>query len=64
MPIWERLIHVARANVNALAIRARAAEIRSDPATVDTTLRAGADKARAVAKETMREVKDRMGFAP
>ncbi len=45
-------------------IRARAAEIRSDPATVDTTLRAGADKARAVAKETMREVKDRMGFAP
>ncbi|MCR4338619.1 MAG: tryptophan--tRNA ligase [Gemmatimonadaceae bacterium] len=45
-------------------IRERAAEIRSNPATVDTTLRAGAEKAHAVAKETMREVKERMGFAP
>jgi tryptophanyl-tRNA synthetase len=43
-------------------IRERAAEIRANPATVQTMLRAGADKARAVARETMREVKERMGF--
>ena len=45
-------------------IRERAAEIRADPATVKTVLRAGADKARVIAKETMREVKERMGFDP
>lgn len=45
-------------------IRERAAEIRADPATVKTVLRAGADKARTIAKETMREVKERMGFDP
>ena len=45
-------------------IRERAAEIRADPATVKTVLRAGADKARVIAKDTMREVKERMGFDP
>ncbi|MGI8619345.1 MAG: tryptophan--tRNA ligase [Gemmatimonadaceae bacterium] len=45
-------------------LRERAAEIRADPATVKTVLRAGAEKAHAIAKDTMREVKERMGFAP
>ena len=45
-------------------IRERAAGIRADPATVKAVLRAGADKARAIARETMREVKERMGFDP
>ena len=43
-------------------IRERAAEIRSNTGAVDAVLRAGAEKARAIAKETMREVKERMGF--
>jgi tryptophanyl-tRNA synthetase len=42
-------------------IRERAAEIRANPATVQTVLRAGAEKARAVASATMREVRERMG---
>lgn len=45
-------------------IRERAAGIRANPATVKAVLRAGADKARVIAKETMREVKERMGFDP
>jgi len=43
-------------------IRERAAEIRAKPGVVETVLRAGAEQARAVARETMREVKERMGF--
>ena len=43
-------------------IRERAAELRSNTGAVEAVLRAGADKARAIAKETMREVKERMGF--
>ena len=43
-------------------IRERAAEIRSNAGSVEAVLRAGADKARGIAKETMREVKERMGF--
>ena len=44
-------------------IRARAAEIAAAPATVDEALAAGASRARAVAGETMGEVKERMGLA-
>ncbi len=44
-------------------IRARAAEIRAEPARVDEVLAAGAEHARTVAGETLREVKERMGLA-
>src|SRR5687767_1250676 len=44
-------------------IRARAAEIAAAPVVVDEALAAGAQRARAVAGETMREVKERMGLA-
>lgn len=43
-------------------IRARAAELRARPAAVDEALAAGAAKCRSLAKETMRGVRDRMGF--
>ncbi len=43
-------------------VRERAKEIRANPGAVDTVLRSGAERARAVARETMREVKERMGF--
>jgi len=44
-------------------IRARAAEIVAAPAIVDDALAAGAARARAIAGETMAEVKERMGLA-
>jgi tryptophanyl-tRNA synthetase len=44
-------------------IRSRAAEIAAVPSLVDDALAAGAQQARAVAVETMREVKERMGLA-
>ncbi|HET7380777.1 MAG TPA: tryptophan--tRNA ligase [Gaiellales bacterium] len=43
-------------------IRERAAELRSQPARVTQLLRAGAAKARALARRTMRQVRRRMGF--
>jgi len=43
-------------------IRARAAEIRARPAIVDDALGDGAAAARRIARETMREVKGRMGL--
>ncbi len=43
-------------------IRERALELRAQPATVESTLATGADKARRMASETMGEVRDRMGF--
>jgi len=43
-------------------MRERAAELRSDPQGVKQKLRAGADKARALAQRTIGEVRDRMGF--
>jgi tryptophanyl-tRNA synthetase len=43
-------------------IRERAAALMSDPDRVQGILDAGADKARAVAKATIAEVKDRMGL--
>jgi tryptophanyl-tRNA synthetase len=44
-------------------IRARAAALREEPARVEAALAAGADKCRALARETMRAVRERMGFA-
>ena len=43
-------------------IRARAAALRETPAIVDDVLATGAAKCRALAGETMRTVRDRMGF--
>lgn len=43
-------------------IRRRAAELAANPALVDDALAAGADTCRAMARETMAEVRDRMGF--
>jgi tryptophanyl-tRNA synthetase len=43
-------------------IRERAMDLRANPARVTETLEAGAEKARAVAKETITHVKERMGL--
>jgi tryptophanyl-tRNA synthetase len=43
-------------------IRERAAALRADPDRVRQLLADGADRARAVAQETMREVRERMGL--
>ena len=43
-------------------IRARAAELSAHPATVVELLGDGAERARRIARETMREVRERMGF--
>jgi len=43
-------------------IRSRAAELRARPATVDEALASGAETCRKLARETMREVRGRMGF--
>ena len=43
-------------------IRARAAELVEKPKQVDDALDAGADHCRAIARETMDAVRDRMGF--
>jgi len=43
-------------------IRTRAQELQANPAQVDALLAEGGAKARTVAAETMREVKDRMGL--
>jgi tryptophanyl-tRNA synthetase len=45
-------------------VRERAAELRAAPERVHAVLRNGAERARAVAQETMREVRGRMGFLP
>jgi tryptophanyl-tRNA synthetase len=44
-------------------IRARAERLAAQPALVDEALASGAEAARVLAKETMRGVRDRMGFA-
>ena len=44
-------------------IRARAARLAAEPGLVDDALAAGAAKARVLAVETMRGVRDRMGFS-
>ncbi len=45
-------------------IRERAAELAAGPERVDEILAAGAERARALARETLREVRARMGFLP
>jgi tryptophanyl-tRNA synthetase len=45
-------------------IRARADELRADPARVDEILAAGAARARQVAGETMARVRERLGLRP
>jgi tryptophanyl-tRNA synthetase len=46
------------------AARARYAELRPDPAALESALETGADKARAIASETVAEVRDAMGIGP
>jgi tryptophanyl-tRNA synthetase len=43
-------------------IRERARELQADPATVKKTLEAGAAKARGIAKQTIKHVKEAMGL--
>jgi tryptophanyl-tRNA synthetase len=51
--------------IRALApIRERALELKSRPGEVEEILAAGAERARAIARETLRQVRDRMGFLP
>jgi tryptophanyl-tRNA synthetase len=45
-------------------VRERYAEIRSDRAALEETLSKGADKARAIASETLAVVRERMGVGP
>jgi tryptophanyl-tRNA synthetase len=50
-------------NVELTPIRTRAQELAAHPARVDDALEAGAEKARVVARQTMKDVKSRMGMA-
>jgi hypothetical protein len=43
-------------------IRRRAAELRAEPSLLDDALATGAAHCRTLAAETMRGVRDRMGF--
>jgi tryptophanyl-tRNA synthetase len=43
-------------------IRSRAEELKADPARVDAVLADGAERARAIAAETLQETRHRMGF--
>ena len=45
-------------------IRERAAELEAAPGEVDRALAEGAEKARAIARQTIADVKERMGFMP
>jgi tryptophanyl-tRNA synthetase len=45
-------------------VRERYAELRPDTAALEATLAAGADKARAIASETLADVRERMGVGP
>jgi tryptophanyl-tRNA synthetase len=48
--------------VELVPIRTRAEELRANPSVVEEALAAGASKCRTIARETMRGVRDRMGF--
>jgi tryptophanyl-tRNA synthetase len=50
-------------NTELTPIRTRAQELAANPALVDAALDAGAEKARTVARQTMKDVKARMGMA-
>jgi tryptophanyl-tRNA synthetase len=45
-----------------IPIRRRAEELRRNPGAVDAVLRAGAERCRDLARDTMRGVRERMGF--
>ena len=45
-------------------VRERYAELRSDEAALEEILGAGAEKARAMAQETLADVRDAMGVGP
>jgi tryptophanyl-tRNA synthetase len=45
-------------------MRERASELRGHPERVEEVLRDGAERARTIAKETMRQVREDMGFLP
>ena len=45
-------------------VRERYHELRGDTARIETTLSDGAERARAIASETVAEVRDRMGIGP
>ena len=56
---------VAEAVVDYLApVRERYAELRADEAGLEATLAAGAEKARAIASETVADVREAMGIGP
>ena len=44
-------------------IRTRAESLRADPGQVEAALASGAEKCRTLARETMRGVRERMGFS-
>ena len=45
-------------------VRERYAELRPDEAAIEGTLAAGADKARAIAADTLADVREAMGIGP
>ena len=45
-------------------IRNRGDALRADPASVDRAIARGAERARALASETIKGVEERMGFLP
>ena len=53
-------------NINAefAEIRARGLELRANPGMVEEALKDGAERAGNIARETMREVRDRVGLLP
>jgi tryptophanyl-tRNA synthetase len=56
---------VAEAVVQYLApVRERYGELRAEEAALEATLAAGAEKARAIAAETLADVRDVMGIGP
>jgi tryptophanyl-tRNA synthetase len=56
---------VAESVVELLApVRDRYAELRPDTAALEQTLEAGAEKARAIASQTLADVRERMGVGP
>ena len=45
-------------------MRERYAELRADEAALEATLAAGAEKARAIAADTLADVREAMGIGP
>jgi tryptophanyl-tRNA synthetase len=57
----KRVLH-AHVEEELVPIRGRAAVLRADPGQVSDALAEGAERCRAIARETMREVRDAMGI--